>query len=91
MVIFEDRGTSHLQCRWALVGVRKNTLSVGVLGSGINRGLSVLLFPVKKQNSLLHGVPLVLQWRVELRLDFPKRKEMSLPGSCKKQIQYIAF
>ncbi len=34
----------------------------------------------------MHSVPSVLQWRVELRLASPKRKQMSLSDSCKAQI-----
>ena len=35
-----QRHTSYLLCRWEWVEIRKNALSVGVLGSRINHGLS---------------------------------------------------
>lgn len=75
-----------LHLTWERVGISKNTLSVGVLRSSINPGLSdkSLFSPKNKQSSSIHGVSSVMQWRGELA--FPKRKQMSLSGSCKAQI-----
>lgn len=36
--IFRARGAVHLWRCWKLDGIRRNTLSVGVLGAGIYRG-----------------------------------------------------
>jgi len=54
-----------LHLTWERVGISKNTLSVGVLKSSINPGLSdkSLFSPKNKQSSSIHGVSSVMQWR----------------------------
>lgn len=64
-MLFSGQGRAcYLQCWWELDQIRKNTLSVGVLGSSINHGLSDELscLLVKKKE---HAALPLLQWRKE--------------------------